>query len=200
LDCSQANKYFQEYSARLIQETVHAQVYLNWWEYLDKYLFSSHSDVLKHAPLFFTFTKMAYRDLAILTLARILVKDKRGDSLNIWKFLNFVEQNIKRFHRDDIEKDRQKIDELQQTIDNVTVWRHKDIGHIDSKFLLSGKNIAREFPLRPQQLREVIETMFQVLRRYIPTLNPSVYTVDHTYEDDLRRVLDSVRLYIEKTE
>jgi hypothetical protein len=197
LCCSQADIYFREYGIGLVKETVHAQVYLNCWEYLDKYL-SSYSDVLKQAPLFFTFTMMAYHDMAILGLAKILDKDRRGESLNIWKFMNFVEQNIKKFNRDDIEKDRKKLFKLQQTINNITAQRDKDIGHIDRAFLLSGNNIAREFPLKPQELRKVIETIFQVLRRYMPTLNPTVYSADYKYDEDLRRVLDSIRLNIEK--
>jgi len=199
LDCSQADRYFREYGIRLVKETVHAQVYLNCWECLDEYL-SSYNDVLKRAPLFFTFTERAYRDQAILSLAKILDEDKRGESLNIWKFLNFVEQNTERFPRDNIKEDRQKLAELQKTINNITERRNKEIGHIDRTFLLSGNNIAREFPLKPQELREVIETIFQVLRRYMPTLNPSVYTADYKYDEDLRRVLDSIRLCIEKIE
>lgn len=222
MGCSQAEEYFKKYYDRLILEALHARAHLNLWERLEKYKATSYIDELNQARYFFTFTIKAHLDDLLLTLSRVL--DRHEDSLSIWKFLNFTEQNRAIFstqafrqrimqkpdydeywdtsHKPitlkEIEEDRQKLERLEQTVNNLTTWRHKVIAHIDRQFLLSGKIVSKTYPMKLQQLQEVVETLFQILNRYSAAFNSSTFAEMFPMEDDIQFVMDCIRFYIEE--
>jgi len=221
VDLAQAEEYFQKYYDRLIQETLHARAHLNLWERLEKYK-SSHLKELNQAPHFFNFTIKAHLDDALLSLSRIL--DRHEDSLSIWKFLNFVEQNCDMFSTEafrqrmmrkpnynehwtkshepitikEINEDRQKLEKLEQTVNNLTTWRDKVIAHTDRQFLLTGKIASKEYPLQRQQLQEVIDILFKILNRYSTAFESSSYLEKFVGEDDIRYVMDSISSHIQE--
>jgi hypothetical protein len=221
VDLSQQEKLFQKYYDRLILETLHARAHLNLWERLEKYKATSYIDELNQTRYFFTFTIKAHLDDILLTLSRILDKGKHGDPLSIWKFINFAEQNIEIFsteafrqrvkqkpeswiesHRpitlNEIVEDRQKLERLEQTTKNLTTWRNKVIAHIDRQFLLAGKIVSEEHPLQLQQLKEAIDTLFEILNRYSGAYNSSSYAKSYPGEDDVQFVMDCIRFYIQE--
>ncbi len=223
MDLSQAEKYFQKYYDRLIGQTIDALAHLELWKRLENYK-ASYLDELSQAPHFFTFTIRAHIDDTLITLSRILDSRRRGDPLNIWKFLDFTEQNCEIFsnqafsqrmrgksehyeyqvksHRPitqkEIEEDRQKLKGLKQTIDNLITWRDKVLAHVDRKFLLTGKIVSREYPLQRQQLEEVIDTLLEILNRYSYAFKSSTYLEKIPGEDDVQYVMDCIRFYIEE--
>jgi hypothetical protein len=223
VDLSQTEEYFQKYYEKLIWETQNARAHLKLWERLERYK-SSHLKELNQAPHFFTFAIKAHLDDALLTLSRIL--DRHEDSLSIWKFLDFAEQNCQIFSTEafrqrmrqkpnydkhwtkshepitikEIKEDRQKLERLEQTVNNLTTWRHKVIAHIDRQFLLTGKIASKEYPLQRQQLQEVIDTLFKILNRYSRAYNSSTFLEKFVGEDDIQYVMDSIRFDIQERE
>jgi hypothetical protein len=222
VDLARAEKYFQKYYDRLIWETLHARAHLNLGERLEKYKATSYLDELNQAPHFFTYTIKAHLDDALLTLSRIL--DRHEDSLSIWKFLNFAEQNCRIFSTEafrkrmrqkpnydeywvkshtsitlnEIQEDRQKLKSLEHTVNNLKTWRDKVIAHIDRKFLRRGKIISEEYPLQRQQLQEVIDTLFKILNRYSGAFNSSTFAEKFVGEDDIQYLMDSIRSDIQE--
>jgi len=221
-----AEKYFQKYYDKLIGQTINARAHLKLWERLNRYN-PSYLDELNQAPHFFTLTIQAHLDDALLTLSRILdtsKPSKRGDPLCITKFLNFAEQNHEIFSTEafrqrmmqkpdfdehwvkshtpitlqEIKEDKQSLESLKQTVNNLTTWRNKVIAHIDRKFLVAGKSVSKEYPLQHQQLQEVIDTLLKVLNRYSNAYNSSTYLENIPGEDDVQFVMDCIRFYIQE--
>jgi hypothetical protein len=222
VDLPQTEEYFQKYYDKLIWETLHARAHLKLWERLENYRATGYLHELNKAPHFFNFTIKAHIDDALLTLSRIL--DRHEDSLSIWKFLNFSEQNCRIFSTEvfrermrqkpnydeywveshtsitlkEIQEDRQKLKSLEHTLNNLKIWRGKVIAHIDRKFLRRGKIISEEYPLQRQQLQEVIDTLFQILNRYSGAFNSSTFAEKFFDEDDIQYLMDSIRFEIKE--
>jgi len=222
VDLSQAEDYFQKYYDRLIREILDARAHLKLWERLEKFKATDYIDELNQAPHFFTFTIKAHLEDALLTLSRIL--DKHEDSLSIWKFLDFAEQNreifsAQAFHQrmkqkpnydehwvkshtpitlKEINEDRQKLASLEQVISNIKKWRDKLIAHMNRDVITKNKVISKEYPLKLQQLQEVIDTLFQILNRYSAAFKSSSYAEKFVGEDDIQYVMDSIRFKIQE--
>jgi hypothetical protein len=222
VDLAQAEEYFQKYHDRLIQEALYARAHLELWERLEKYRATDYLDELNTAPYFFKFTTKAHLDDTLLTLSRIL--DRHEDSLSIWKFLNFAEQNLEifstqAFHQrvkqkpnydedwtkshkpitpKEINEDRQKLASLEQVISNIKKWRDKLIAHMDQDVIKTNKVISKEYPLKLQQLQEVIDTLFQILNRYLVAFESSSFAEKIFHGDDIQFVMDCIRFYTEE--
>ncbi len=221
MDLSQAEEYFQKYYDELMRQAINARAHLKLWERLEKYR-SSYLKELNQAPHFFTFTMRAHLDDALMTSSRIMRKQK--GALTIWKFLNFAEKNSEIFSdeafsqrmkqkpdydedwgkshtpitRKEIEEDKQKLSNLEHTINNLITWRDKVIAHIDRKFLVTGKIISKEYPLERQQLQEVIDTIVEILNRYSYAFNSSTFLEKIPGEDDVQYVMDFIRSHIQE--
>jgi hypothetical protein len=222
LELSRIEEQFIKYYDRLILETLHARAHINLWERLEKYKTTGYVDELNQARYFFTFTIKAHLDNVLLTLSRII--DTHKDSLTIWKFLDFAEQNTTIFstqafrqrmrgkpgydenwdrsHKPitlkEIDEDRHKLESMQHILSNINTWRNKVVAHINRPFLLSGKIVAEECPLKIQQLHELTGTLFQILDRYSSAFNSSTYAEAYPGEDDIQFVMDCIRFYIEE--
>ena len=219
---SQAEDYFRRYYDRLIREVLNGRAHLKLWERLENYRATDYLDELNQAPHFFHFTTKANLEDALLTLSRIL--DRHEDSLSIWKFLNFAEQNreifsTQAFHRrmqqkpnydeywaeshkpitnNEINEDRQKLAKLEHVISNIKKWRDKVIDHMDRDVITKNKVISKEYPLKLKQLQEVIDTLFQILNRYSAAFESSTFAERFISEDDVQFVIDCIRFYTEE--
>ena len=221
MDLSQAEKYFQKYYDKLIWETLFARAHLKLWGQLESFK-SSYLHELNQAPHFFNFTMKAHRDDALLTLSRILDKSK-GDPLTIWKFLNFIGQNKEIFstqtfcqrmkdnpyYEDQvkshipitpkvIQEDRQKLENLKETMDSLKGWRDNVLAHNDLQFYLKGKIISEEYHVQRQQLQEVIDAIVEILNRYSAAYSSSTFLDKFSGEDDVQYVIDFIRLHIQE--
>ena len=225
MNLSEQEQYFLKYYYKLINEILCARAHLNLWECLEKYKSTSYVAEFNNAEYFFTFTQKAHLDDVILTLSRIV--DTHENSLTLWKFLNYAEQkreifSMKAFkermknepdyeiywknkvkdHKPlaitEIEEDRQKLKKLSQIVNNISTWRDKVLAHIDRQYLLSGRNFTKEFPLRLQQLQEIIKTLFNILSRYSGAFNSSEYDEEISGENDIQFVMDCIRFYNEE--
>jgi len=212
---------FKRYYNELMRQTINARAHLKLWEQLEDYK-SSYLKELNQAPHFFTFTMRAHLDDALMTLSRIVRKQK--DAFTIWDFLDFVEKNSEIFSNEafskrerekpdydkdwikshapitqkKIEEDKQKLLSLEYTINNLVIWRDKVIAHIDHKFLITGKIISKEHPLQRQQLEEVIDTIVNILNRYSYAYCSSTDSENIPGEDDVQSIMDFIRFYIQE--
>ncbi len=225
MDLPQKEKLFQKYYDKLIWETIHARAHLKLWERLEHYR-ASYLKELNQAPHFFTFTLKAHLDDTLVTLSRILDRRRCGDPLSIWKFLDFVHQNLEIFSNEafsqrmkqkpdyekyskyqdeshtpitqkEIEEDKQKLLSLEHTIDNLTTWRDKVIAHIDRRFLLRGRIVSQEYPLQRQKLEEIIQALVKILNRYSGAYNSSIYAERFLGENDVQNVMNSIHFHIQ---
>ena len=214
---------FQRYYDELIRQTLHARAHLKLFERLENYR-TDYPHELRKANHFFGFTIKAHLDDALMTLSRILDDRRRRDPLTIWKFLNFAEQNLgifsneafskrtkgksdyydslveshKPIARREIEKDRQKLNDLESTINNLITWRDKVIAHIDPHYLRSGKRIDEDYPLEIQQLNEAIDTVAQTLNRYSQAYHTETWLKEYLGENDIQEVMNAIRFRIQE--
>jgi len=220
MDLSQAEEYFPKYYDKLIWETILARAHLKLNEHLDNYR-SSYLRELNQAPHFFKLTMVAHYDDALLTLSRIL--DRHEDSLSVWKFLNFVEQNRtifsnQAFHQrmkenpnydslikshtlitpEEVDEDRQKLGSLEDTINRIKDLRDKVFTHTDRTFYLSGAITAKKYTFQRKELYKVIDILIQILNRYSHAYNSSVFRDKFLGEDDIQGVMDSIRFHIQE--
>lgn len=212
---SRNEQLFKEYYDKLIWETLWAHAHLKLWERLENYR-TSYLKELNQAPHFFNFTMKAHLDDALLTLSRIL--DTSKDSLTIWKFLNFIECNKEIFstqtfcrrkkdtpyYEDQVKshipitpkvirEDRQKLENLKETMDSLNSWRDKVLAHNDRQFYLKSKISSTVYPLQLQQLEKVMDTIVGILNRYSYAYDSSTLVKKFSGEDDIQSVMDSIR-------
>jgi len=220
VDLSQKERLFQKYYDKLIWETILARARLKLNERLDNYR-SNYLRELNQAPHFFRLTMLAHYDDALLTLSRIL--DRHEDSLSIWKFLNFVEQNCRIFSnqafrqrmkenpnyeslieshtpitRKEINEDRQKFGNLEGTISRIRDLRDKVLAHTDRTFYLSGKITTKKYTFERKKLYKVIDTLVEILNGYSGAYNSSTYSERFLGEDDVQYVMDFIRSHIQE--
>ena len=220
MNLSQAEEYFQKYYDKLIWETILARARLKLNEHLDNYR-SSYLRELNQAPHFFKLTMLAHYDNALLTLSRIL--DRHEDSLSIWKFINFIEQNRRIFSNQafrqrmkgnpnyeslikshtpitpkEVDEDKQKLGSLEDITNRIKDLRDKVLAHIDRKFLLTGKITTKKYTFQRKELYEVIDTLVQILNRYSHAYNSSMFLDKFLGEDDVQGVMDSIRFHIQE--
>ena len=208
---TQEEKLFLKYYQGLIQETTYARAHFKLWERLEDSIVEYQHE-LNEARHFFNLTIKSHLDDAILTISRILDTDE--ESLSIWKFLCFVEQNISifsmqsfqkhtmksEFHKElinnhlpitleEIQKHRKDLDNLKQVMDKIKKWRDKRLAHLDRAFLLKGKNIK----FQRQQFNLIIDTIAHILNKYSSAYNASSWSIQFVDENDVQGILDAVR-------
>lgn len=205
-------KYYEKIINELINARMHFRLYKRLQEARNEYL-----DELNQAPGFFSFTIRAHGDAGLMSVARVLKKQR--ESITIWKFLDFVESNLElfsaesfthrmnkderyedrvRWHRpvtlNDIETDKNKLDEFKQVIDNIITWRDKRGAHIDEKLALEQADNLKEFSIKLKELEDITEAIANILNRYSVAYDSSTYVVDMLGDYGVEVVLDAVRL------
>lgn len=211
---------FSKYYKGLIWETISARAHLKLNERLEEYK-ADYLKELNQAPHFFILTIRAHYDDALLTLSRIL--DRQKNSLSIWKFLNFVEQNREIFSEEvfsqrikdnpyheslieshesitceEIEEDRGKLGNLEDTITKVKDLRDTILAHNDRRFIIRGRISAKKHDVQREKLYRVIDTLFKILNRYSRAYNSSTFSENILGEDDIGGIMDSIRFHIQE--
>jgi len=182
-------KEFEKYHEKLRNELNIA----NWHFTICKYLKNIGKDYLRElnqAPAFFSLTKNAHLLETIMRINRFFDKDRRKRPLTIWEFLDFVQQNLDMFSSEAFEKrvrdrgrydeiamrrrieitcqkvvqDRQKLQRLP--IHNLRKWRNRALAHTQKKDVLQNIDVFKEYPVEPQQIDEIIDTLHDVLNDY----------------------------------
>lgn len=204
--------------------------FLKYHDWLRRELNNSnhHFAILKHlrnlkrnyleefniAPTFFGLTMHAHLLETIMRLSRLL--DNRTDSISMFGFLNFVEQNRSIFSKkafsrrmydnyDDfvrsyaklpsrkIAQDRRKLERIP--IENLKTWRNKAAAHMDKRLFLQDIDISEKYPLRIKQVDRIIDTLDKMLNDYSLAFKATTWVKDlASLEFTIQQVMDALRL------
>jgi len=212
-------KQFLEYHRRLIDEIHQADAHFKLWKRLQDYR-ADYPKELNQAAFFFIFTTRAHLDATLMHIFKVI--DKTKGSLNIWKLLDVVEENLNIFSTEAfsqrmvdnewyetqvnshipitskiVQGDREKLKKLERITSSLKTWRNKAIAHIDRQFLLDGVDVAKQYPVKIGELEETITVLFEILNRYSYAYNSSTWMRGWPGEDDIQTVVDSIRFRIQ---
>lgn len=167
---------------------------------------------MDRARCFFTMTIYAHLEASLIHVLKVI--DKRSD-LNIWKFFGFVGRNLnlfteervaervkerldvsdfRRLTGEDVEADRNRLEEFRSTMDNLKEWRDKEIAHLDHEAITS--DLSKDYPVRKEDFTNLISICLDVLNHYSGYYNRTQTALDPLGIDDWESVLRSIRYYI----
>ncbi len=197
-------KRFLKYHERLVKELQHANLHFSLWKRLENYR-ADYLKELNQAHVFFRSTIEAHLEAALLHIFRVI--DTHKDSVNIWTFLRFCDENQEIFsvealsqHRTDIDEDKKKLETLRPITKNLKLWRNKAFAHIDEKFVQDEVDVVKQHPIEIGQVEETITTLFRILNRYLLAYGHPTWLIALPGEDDIQTVMDAIRLMIQEEE
>jgi hypothetical protein len=217
-----AESKYEKYYNLLIGEIINARMHFGLYKRLQEAR-KDYFDELNQAPGFFSFTIKAHLDAGLMHVSRLL--KKQTGSITVWKFLDFIENNLDLFstkafsqrmakdsfyenqvksHRpvslEDVENHRNQLLNFRQVIENIITWRDKKGAHIDEKFGLRQVDVFRDFPIKLAELEELTRAIANILNTYSSAYNSSSYSIDMVGADDVEVVLDAIRVQLEQYE
>ena len=139
---------------------------------------------LNIAPSFFSLVLDSFFHTTVISLARLYDSYKiinRSDK-NLIRFMNFTEQNIKLFPKDDhtikkfniihpvsltsINKYRKSVQEVTPILDKLFDWRDKYFAHYDNKFFLNENLLETKYGLVIGDIRKLIRLAAEILNHF----------------------------------
>ena len=178
----------------LLSSSYKLLIYLN--ESLSKY-----KNEMMEAPGFFNLVIISLGNYIIITLAKIFENPNRSD-LNLYKFLNFIEQNSKKINfkkgkNYSLVENRRLIDENSNKIDTILKWRDKSFAHYDKKFLQEGI-LPKEFPLTKDDLKTLIDISKKIVNMYCDLFEVENIAVEYSNCDDIENIFYILKKIKEK--
>ena len=221
---SRREEEFLEYRDALTSELAAVNFHFSIW----KQLLASATDYLaevNEARVLFLSTIRAHLYTALMQLSKIV--DKREKALSIWNFLNLAKRSQgifsdKRFLRRvvvkygygeqveglikshllvtsrSVEVDRDKLNDLEEAIENLKNWRDKQAACIDMESIIVDSAIAEQYSIRVEKSEEILTTLVAILNRYSMAYDATEQSIDIPFEFSLASVLDSLRPKIEE--
>ncbi len=189
-----------------------------WHWSICKFLHSaraSHAHELNTAPAFFELTWYGHFLQAVMRLTRLLSKGKKD--LSMWWLLDFVDENRPAFqsrafqrrmrqhpaYRNggtprvpmrvtlrSVAKDRQLLARLPAK--NLRVWRNKALAHVDIDHVLSGIEVAKQYPVKVAELDCIIEVIDEVLDRYSLAYNGTSHSKGLPLQIGMQYIIDAI--------
>jgi hypothetical protein len=218
-DLEAAEVKYGDYFYALRDEMHNALVHLKFYDLMQGAR-NDYQVELNEIWTFWGFTIDAHRDATILALSKMLEqRKKRNDSITIWKFLDFIENNLELFDREiylkrcrskygyddiarkihkkltpvNINSDRKRLEEYRRIIDNVMGWRDKKVAHNDSEFYFGNRRVSEEYPISSKQLAEIVEQLKKIFNKYSLAYDSVEYSFNVPGDDDVRLMLDAIR-------
>jgi hypothetical protein len=140
---------------------------------------------------FFARTIDANLFVTVMTISRFT--DKRGDSLHLNVFFEFIKNNVNIFSVEEfkrrlldkgrdseycehwakghieitaemVDQDKAKVENLP--IHNIRLWRDKKIAHIEKELALKNIDVMKESPVAIHEIDDVLGTFHEILDRY----------------------------------
>ena len=151
----------------------------------------THREELSEALTFFELTMLSNFFSTILSIGKFIDKNKNSLCLDV--FFGFVKDNLALFTADEyrnrllaqgndneycedfvrlhkditdeiVDKDKETIKELP--IDNLRMWRHKKLAHIEEAFVTRNIKVSDKFPIQIQDIDKILVTFHEILDRY----------------------------------
>jgi len=170
-------------------------------------------DKMNNHIKFFKFTYDAHLDMSLFHAFKVI--DKHPDSLNIYKFLNYVEQNLDIFSDDEFRKrlddnphleslikrreeptnktvmeDKCKLNEFDNIISNLLTVRNKLKAHIDRKELKT--DFEKDFPIKPTEYETLLCTLAKILSRYRYPYDAVIPSVYKDFNEDIKKLCENL--------
>lgn len=188
---------------------------LNSFYLLNKYLKQKSNQqenliLMNKAPAFFSLTIHSFHYSAIMGLAKIFEPASR-DSKSINKFLNFIESHHKKIFLNDpitkeklgrtsdidestVIKHREKLNEVEPTINNLIAWRDKAFAHNDKKYFIDRESLGRDFPIKYKEFENLIELAAEILNTYQVGYNGTSTHIIPSNTYDVDTVIKALRM------
>lgn len=215
-----AEETFIKYHQELRGELNNANWHFTILKYLQE-LKNTYRKELNQAPSFFGLTMYAHLLAALVQINKFF--DKNEKHLSIRKFLDFIEQNLDIFSNETfearmrkenryesyiikghteitlqkVEEDRKKINDLPVT--NIRHWRNTILVHIEQGRVLQGIDIMRKYPVKQNQVDDVINTLDKMLNEYLVAYDASTWAKDLAVKDGIKSVVDAIRFKLTET-
>lgn len=162
---------FNEYRNDLTIICSRGYTQLNLWKKFAIY-FIKNKDVFMLSPTIFAFTRDALLECAVSDLIKLF--DTHGDSLSIYKYLNFCDQNKTKLFSTDkqvkivqaVNEDKLKLKNKENDLNNLKAWRDKRLYHLDKKYAGDLNKVFRDFNLTIGQIEDLFLLTKDILNRY----------------------------------
>jgi hypothetical protein len=215
---------YGDYFYALLDGMHNALVHLKFYDLMQKSR-SDYQSELNEVRTFWDFTIDAHRDAAILCLSKMLEERKsRDDSVTVWKFLGFIENNLALFDRKlclkrcrskygyddiarenhkkltlaDINSDRRNLEEYRKVINNVLGWRDKKVAHNDKRFSFGNMRVSEKYPISFEQLTDITEQLKKIFNRYSLAYDSTEYAFNVPGDYGVQLILEAIRVRREK--
>ncbi|MFA5368339.1 MAG: hypothetical protein WC333_10735 [Dehalococcoidia bacterium] len=214
-----SEKKYETYFNALTNEMYSALHHLKFYDIMQGAR-NNYQVELNRIWTFWGLTIDAHRDATILALSRMLEqRKKRNDSITLWKFLEFIENNLELFRREvylercrskhgsddiamrnykelttaDINSDRESLEKYRRDIDNVIGWRDKEVAHKDGGFSFSNRKVSEEYPISSKQLTGIVEQIKKILNKYSLAYDSTEHAFNIVGDECIELVLESIR-------
>lgn len=160
---------FEDYINKLLDELMYVDSCFELYVHL--YNLKTDERTLKSmnlAPGFFQVTMRSLLESSIITLAKLF---SESDDRSIVRFINYVEQNSKSIGdanslKELIAKHRTELDNNEEAIRYLYIWRNKSFAHYDKKYFYDSNQLSKDAPLLIIYIRELIKFGGKVVNDY----------------------------------
>ncbi len=197
-------------AGEIVDTNIHWRLLQNLGEKLEVF-----SREFNQSSTFWSFTFRAHLNSTIFGLMRIF--DGNSKSLSLTNLLDTIVANLQIFDVDQFRKrlkknpfvnslaeEARKPDEQQLKLDvafssndheivkKLTIWRSNLFAHRNAENVLSGKNIASDFPLNDEEIGVLVDGGVEILNRYSSLFRATTYSPKIIGHDDYEFVLESL--------
>lgn len=96
-----------------------------------------------------------------------------------------------------VEQDRQKVEKLPK--ENLRKWRNKALAHIQKDYVLANISVFKRYPVKPQQIDQIIDTLDDVLNDYCVAYDSSTWAKELPgLETRIQAIMDAIRFKMQK--
>jgi hypothetical protein len=154
------------------------------------------------SPAFFSITLRAIFTEIILWGEKLLIQGP--SEFNIWKFLNFIEQNRETLFEDgrnitpeSIQNDKERIANLGPVLESFKLRRDKYSAHFDLGYIDNPARLDEEAPIRWGDLNNIDEIISTILNKYSSAYDEHKFLFEPQNIRDVDNLLWHVRRYNE---
>jgi hypothetical protein len=200
-------------ASELVEANIHYKLHRDLVESIEEY-----NKELNQSTAFWSLTIRSHLDISMYRLCKIY--DQHSQSLNLKNLLDTIKKNIGIFDIPDfkerlkdnpfvasLSKEPRKPDkkQLEADIDFVTAktnplvsnlingWRNNLLAHIGSRPIVQSKNIAADYPITSEEVKELLTSGMSILNRYSHLFSASTYSTQMIGHDDYKFVLKSIK-------
>lgn len=211
------HKLLKALASELVEANIHYKLHRDLVDSIEEY-----NKEINQSSAFWSLTIRSHLDVSMYRLCKIY--DQHSRSLNLKNLLDTIKKNIGIFDIpdfkkrmkdnpfvDSLSKDSRKPDkkQLEEDIDFVTAktnplvanlingWRNNLLAHIGSRPIVQSKNIAADYPMTSDEIKELLTSGMSILNRYSHLFSASTYSTQMIGHDDYNFVLKSIKHNLE---